>query len=115
MSGAAIAAVAREIWRSVPRWVWVALFALILLAVFWWSLMAWGQARFDAGVAAADARWAEASRRLEAQAREAGSAADLKEAERIEDHAAETAAERERLNDAIDRGDSPFDVLFGGV
>lgn len=115
MSGAAIAAAARELWRAVPRWVWVAVFALILLAVFWWSLMAWGQARFDAGVAAADARWAEASQRLEDRAREAGQVADIKEAERIQEHAAETAAERERLNDAIDRGDSPLDVLFGGV
>lgn len=101
--------------KDVPRPVWIALGTAILVAALAWAVMAWGQARYDAGVSDTDAKWVEAGRRLEAQARSAGRAADTREADRIKDHAAEVAEEKEKIDAAIAAGDSPLDVLFGGV
>ncbi len=99
--------------RIMPKWAWVALGGVFLVAAFWIALTLYGNARYNAGVTDTDAKWAEASRRLENQARAAGTRADTREAERIEDHAEAVADERERLDEAIATGSSPLDVLFG--
>lgn len=78
------------------------------------AVLMWGQARYDAGVADTDAKWVEAGRKLENQARASGKAADVREADRIEDHAARVADEKERIDEAVAAGDSPLDALFGG-
>lgn len=87
--------------------------ALALAAIVIGILM-WGQSRYDAGVVATDAKWVAAGQKLQDQARASGRAADVKEADRIEDHAARMAAEKERIDDAVAVGGSPLDALFGG-
>ena len=47
------------------------------------------------------------------QSEKAASAADRREAPRIENHAAQVAAEKEKIDEAIAAGSSPLDVLFG--
>lgn len=87
--------------------------ALALAAIIIAVLM-WGQSRYDAGVEATDAKWVAAGQKLQDQARASGRAADVREADRIEDHAARVAAEKERIDDAVAAGSSPLDALFGG-
>lgn len=84
---------------------------LFLVLVIVWLLW-YGNARFKAGEAAADARWLEASARLADQAEKSADTATRREAPRIEENAAKVAAEKERLDAAVADGSSPFDALF---
>jgi hypothetical protein len=90
-------------------WLLIGAALAVVGAVLWF-----GHVRYQDGVADADARWAAAGERLAKQAEKAGTVADKREAERIEDHAAAVAAEKERIDEAVAAGDSPLDVLFGG-
>ena len=90
-------------------WLLIGAALAVVVGVLWY-----GHARYQDGVADADARWVAAGERLAKQAEKAGTVADRREAERIEDHAAAVAAEKERIDEAVAAGDSPLDVLFGG-
>jgi len=82
---------------------------LILAGGVWWL-------RHDAyrdGVEATDAKWVEAGRRLEEQARQAAAEADEESARRVERHNQRIALEKEKLDEADASGTSPLDVLFG--
>lgn len=96
-------------------WIVGGVAAFLLIGALLWAVLAWGQSRYDAGEADADARWFEASRKLEQEARQAGSAADRGEAKRIKDHTAQVAVEKEKIDEAVAEGSSPLDVLFGGM
>lgn len=104
-------AILASIGKLFPMKTWLLIGAglAVVAAVLWF-----GHARYQDGVADADARWEAAGKRLAAQAEKAGTAADRREAVRIEDHAAAVAAEKERIDEAVAAGDSPLDVLFGG-
>lgn len=65
------------------------------------------------GEKAADARWVEAGQKLERAAAESGRAADVRAAERLEEHHETVAEEKEKLDEAAREGTDPFDVLFG--
>lgn len=81
-----------------------------LVGAIWWL-------RADAysdGVTATDAKWEEAGRRLEQQAREAAGKADAASVQRVEQNNARVAQEKEKLDEAEAAGSSPLDVLFGG-
>lgn len=95
-------------------WIVLAVVAVLLIGLIV-AVLAWGNGRYRQGQTDADARWQEASSRLERQARQAGTAADRQEAERIEDHAARVAREKEKIDEATASGASPLDALFGGV
>lgn len=97
--------------RVSPK-VWMGLGAVAVLIGLWFALMAWGNSRYEAGVTHTDAKWAEAGERLAAQVETAGAAADVKEAERIENHTERLAAEREKIDEAVAQGRSPLDALF---
>lgn len=99
---------------TLPRWAWFAIGGLVLLLAFYLALDAYGDSRFDAGKAKADAEWAEAEKRLLKQAAEAGTEADRKAAARAVEYAAKVQDEKERLDQAEAEGSSPLDVLFGG-
>lgn len=102
--------------RFMPLRSWGILAAgLALFAALWLAVLAWGAGRYREGVADNDAKWRTASARLEAQARKAGTRADEREADRIEDHAAQVAREKEKIDAATASGASPLDALFGGV
>lgn len=100
---------------SARAWVVVGAVVLMLLIALVVAVMAWGDAKFREGERGADGRWREASAQLERKAREAGGVADRREADRIEDHAARVAREKEKIDEATAAGDSPLDALFGGV
>lgn len=106
---AAALAWASGLFRSVPPRVWLAAGAVLLAAV---TVLWYGQSRYAAGVRDADARWEAAATRLVKQAERSASEADRAEAPRLEDHAARVAEEKERVDEALDEGRSPFDVLF---
>lgn len=99
--------------KRVPRWAWIALGAVLLLVVFYIALDAYGDARYDKGKADADAAWIEAGNRLIAKSQKAGTKADKAAAAREADFAAKQEHEKERIDEAVAEGDSPFDVLFG--
>jgi hypothetical protein len=86
-----------------------ALLVLLALAIF---IVLWGNARYKAGESAADARWQEASARLERQARRSASAADQRAAQTIASHNERVATEKEKIDEAVNAGRSPFDALF---
>ena len=98
---------------------WGLLGAVIVAVVIWLLILAWGQARYDAGHAAgaaeADARWRAAAQRLEQRLDRTAAVADRREADRIRDHQAAVAQEKEKIDEAVDAGRSPLDVLFGGL
>lgn len=89
-------------------WLLIGAALAVVAAVLWF-----GHARYQAGVRDTDAKWEAAGERLAAQAEKAGTVADRREADRIEDHAAAVAAEKERIDEAVADGRSPLDVLFG--
>ncbi len=99
---------------SLPRWAWFAIGGLLLLVVFYVMLDRYGDNRFDAGKAQADAEWKAASERLVEKAHKSAAKADVAAAARAEDYAAKVEDERERISDATANGTSVFDVMFGG-
>ncbi len=79
----------------------------LVAAILWW-----GNSRYQAGVTDTDAKWRAASARLAEQAGRSADAATRREAPRIAAHAAQVAAEKEKIDDAIAEGRSPLDALF---
>ncbi len=98
---------------SLPRWAWLAIGGLVLLVVFYVMLDRYGDSRFEAGKAQADAEWKAASERLVEKAHKSAAEADVAAAARAEDYAAKVADEQERIENAVEQGASPMDVLFG--
>ena len=86
--------------------------ALIILIV-WWAIEAYGARRYRAGVADTDAKWHEASRRLQEQAKQSAARADDAAADRLQQFENQVAEERRELHEAAASGSSPLDVLFG--
>jgi hypothetical protein len=85
---------------------------LLVVLIIWMSINAYGNARFDAGEKAADAKWEEASRKLQEKNLKAQGVADEKAEARAEEYVARAADEKERIDNAVQNGTSPFDVLF---
>lgn len=99
--------------RSVPRWAWIAIGAVLLLAALYFALDRFGDARYREGHADADREWQEASNRLIEKAWKAETKADANAAERAADFAAKQEDEKQRIEEAVEHGGSPLDVLFG--
>jgi hypothetical protein len=87
---------------------------LLVILFLWWRIDAYGDRRFDAGANQADARWQEASNRLQAEAANSATRADDAAANRLEQFQNQVADERQALDEANRTGTSPLDVLFGG-
>jgi hypothetical protein len=89
---------------------------LLLLAVFYLALDAYGDARYRAGKDDADAAWIAAGKKLEEQSDQAAAAADAGAAERAAEFSARLEQEKEAIDAAVADGGDPIDVLFpGGV
>ncbi len=73
----------------------------------------YGDARENDGVLKERAAWEEADRKLQIKVAKAQTEATLNAAIREERHAAGVAHEREKIDEAVSEGRSPFDVLFG--
>jgi hypothetical protein len=75
-------------------------------------LNAYGDRRYDEGVANEKAAWVEASEKLKLEAEASATKADDAAVKRLEEYTAESAVEKEKVNEAIADGSSPIDVLF---
>ena len=102
-------ALAKTMSRALPLKTWLMIGGAIALvaAVLWF-----GNSRYQAGVRDTDAKWEAAAALLAEQARKSANAATRREAPRIEAHAAQVAAEKEKIDEAIAEGRSPLDALF---
>lgn len=104
--------------RFVPEWVaklivYVGLPLLAALLIWLW-IDGMVDRAYDKGVKETDAAWVEAGQRLRDRAVVAAGEADAPAAKRAEAFAAAQAEEKERIDEAIAVGASPFDVMFGG-
>lgn len=97
----------------VPKWAWIALGAVLLLAAFYFALDAYGDSRYREGKKDADAAWQAASDKLIQKSQDAGTKADKAAATRQADFAAKQEAEKEKIDAVLEEGGSPLDVLFG--
>lgn len=108
MIGAAVLA-AKGFGRLLPLKTWLMIGgALALVAAVLW----YGNSRYQAGVSDTDAKWEAAAAKLAEQATQSADAATRREAPRIAAHAAQVAAEKEKIDEAIAEGRSPLDALF---
>lgn len=87
---------------------WATIAVIVGLALLWLRADA-----YHDGERAANERWVEAGRKLEARAEASGRKADVAAAARMEDHRLDITAEKEKLDEAAREGTDPFDVLFG--
>lgn len=87
---------------------------LLIAALLWWRLDAWGDRRFDAGVAATEEKHQRAVDQLKAEAALSATRADDLAAKRLEEFEEQSAADKEALDEAKRTGSSPIDALFGG-
>lgn len=99
---------------TMPRWGWYAIGGVLLALAIYLAVNAFGNSRYDEGVAATDAKWEEASARLKAQAEQSATRADDAAAVRLEEFETQVEDERKALDEAQRTGSSPLDVLFGG-
>ncbi len=86
---------------------------LILIVMVTLAIKSYGNGRYREGVADTDARWQEASRRLQEQAAQSAGRADDAAALRLQENANQLREEQERIDEATRNGNSTFDVLFG--
>lgn len=99
--------------RLMPKWGWIALGAVLLIAAFYFALDAYGDSRYREGKSDADKAWQAASDKLIEDAAKAGAKADKKAAARAADFAAKQEEERKAIDEAADNGSSPLDAIFG--
>jgi hypothetical protein len=92
-------------------WKYIGIGLLALAAVF--GILQYGAAKFDAGEAHADAKWQAAAKKLEAQSEGAADAASKPADQREAVYVETLTKEKELIDEAIARGDSPLDALFG--
>lgn len=93
---------------------YVALPAALLIAIIL-ALHFYGASRYNAGVAATDAKWKAAGDKVLKDAAVSGHAADKSELPRVLDYQSKVEHEKEKLDEAEANGSSPFDVLFPGA
>lgn len=91
---------------------WAIAAALCALAIVL-AIKSYGNARYDAGVATEKAAWEAADARLREKASEAGIEASRQEIARQRVREAIVENEREKINEAVERGESPFDRMDG--
>jgi len=85
---------------------------VIILLAFYFMLDAYGDSRYDAGKIETNMAWKIAHEKLLAESAAAGGVADTEALAQQLDHFAEVEAEKEKVDEAIATGSSPFDVLF---
>jgi hypothetical protein len=98
--------------RGVAQVIAYVVLPLLLLGGIVWALDAWGDSRYDAGVADTDAAWKAASDKALQQASVASEGATRNEVARLLEHQARVEEEKEAIDAAIANGSSPIDALF---
>lgn len=92
----------------------VVLAVLLLVGFIWWRIDAYGDSRYDAGVADTDAKWQQASQKLKDEAAKSATRADDRAAKRLDEFVEQAEDDRKAVEDANANGTSPLDALFGG-
>jgi hypothetical protein len=99
-----------------PRWGWIALGAVMLMAAFYFTLDAYGDSRYEAGQEKADAAWVKANQKandkLMADVAKARSKAEKEAATRAIKYNEQAIIEQGKIEAAVKDGSSPFNVLF---
>lgn len=85
---------------------------LLILIAFYLLLDAYGDSRYRQGKTDTDMAWKVAQEKLLTDAAKAKGTADSEVLVQQADHAAKVEEEKERVDEAIADGSSPFDVLF---
>lgn len=87
--------------------------AVLIVVGIWLAITSYGDRRYRAGVDATDRKWEEASQRLKDEAARSATKADDRAAQRLDEFEEQVQEEQEAIDEAIENGSSPFDVLFG--
>lgn len=95
------------------KWIGVALAALAVVALIFFAVRGYGNAKYEAGVLAERAVHEKAEQEMLERARQAGVKATEAERERQDEYERVEQEERVRINEALERGESPFDSMFG--
>lgn len=85
---------------------------LLILGAFYLALDAYGDSRFREGRKAENAAWQAAQDKLLKDAAQSAAIADRQDLARKIEHSAQVQEEKEKIDEAIANGSSPFDVLF---
>lgn len=94
------------------KWIGVAVAALVIVSTVFFSIQAYGNSRFEAGEAKADAAWAAAADKLEEESKASATAADVPAIERQIEYNEKLAEEKDKIDEASETGGSVFDVMF---
>lgn len=97
-----------------PTWAWYAIIAVLGLGLIYLYGSSQHRAGKAEGVSQERAAWKLAEQKFLQRAADAKTKADKTAAARAAEYAAEVGEERNQINDAIQNGSSPMDVLFGG-
>ena len=97
---------------AIPRWGWIALGGALGVLLLILALHAYGNSRYKAGKADADAAWIAASNKLVEKAQNSETKAGQAQAARAADFAAQQEAEKKAIEAAQQNGTSPFDAIF---
>lgn len=100
-------------WKGLPEWVKGLIGAVVLLGLVWILVDAHGDARFREGRLVEKAAVDAANAALLAKAAESGVEAAKAEKARQEARMEAVSAEREKIDENIEAGRSPFDGLDG--
>lgn len=92
-------------------WKWIGVGLLALGLIF--AVIMYGDAKYDAGKTETDNAWKAAAKKLEAESQGAADAADKPADIRADDFAKKLEKEKRLVEEAIARGDSPLDAMFG--
>lgn len=99
------------------RWVKygaIVLGVALVIGFLWWRIDAYGDRRFDAGVATERGKWEEAEKKLRTEAAKSATRADDRAADRLAEHKEQIDEDRKAVDQAVRDGTSPLDALFGG-
>lgn len=99
---------------TLPRWAWFLIGGALLALGLYLAITAYGNSRYREGVSDTDAKWAEASAKLKADAAKSATRADDAAVKRLEEHVAQASEDAAAVEKAKAEGSSPLDALFGG-
>lgn len=86
---------------------------LLVIALIWWRVDAYGDKRFQEGVTETDAAWKKASDELMREAGKSATKADDRAVAALEEHKEQIDEDRAAVEKAKEEGSSPLDALFG--
>jgi hypothetical protein len=100
---------------AIPFWLKI-VGPLVLLAVVFGGVMAWGNSKFRAGktegIEQTDKKWEDATAKLRKLAAESATRADDLAVKRLDEFEAQAEDDQAAVDKAVEDGRSPLDALF---